>query len=127
QRRNETQEIFIPVAERLGNEVIEFRNVSKGYGDRLLIDDLSSKVPAGAIVGMIGPNGAGKSTLFRMISGQEQPDSGEISIGQTVQLAYVDQSREALLDDKSVFEAISNGSDILTVGRFEMPPRAYIC
>lgn len=126
QRRNETQEIFIPVAERLGNEVIEFRNVSKGYGDRLLIDDLSFKVPAGAIVGIIGPNGAGKSTLFRMISGQEQPDSGEISIGQTVQLAYVDQSREALPDDKSVFEAISNGSDILTVGRFEMPARAYI-
>lgn len=126
QRRNETQEIFIPVAERLGNEVIEFRNVSKGYGDRLLIDDLSFKVPVGAIVGIIGPNGAGKSTLFRMISGQEQPDSGEISIGQTVQLAYVDQSREALPDDKSVFEAISNGSDILTVGRFEMPARAYI-
>src|SRR5690606_25970499 len=126
QRRNETQEIFIPVAERLGNEVIEFRNVSKGYGDRLLIDDLSFKVPAGAIVGIIGPNGAGKSTLFRMISGQEQPDSGEISLAQTVQLAYVDQPREALPDDKSVFEAISNGSDILTVGRFEMPARAYI-
>jgi len=126
QRRNETQEIFIPVAERLGNDVIEFQNVSKGYGDRLLIDDLSFKVPPGAIVGIIGPNGAGKSTLFRMLAGQETPDSGEIKIGQTVQLAYVDQSRDALPDDKNVFEAISNGSDILTVGRFEMPARAYI-
>src|SRR5690625_871976 len=126
QRRNETQEIFIPVAERLGNEVIEFSGVSKGYGDRLLIDDLSSKVPAGAIVGIIGPNGAGKSTLFRRLAGQEEPDSCEIKIGQTVQLAYVDQSRDALPDDKTVFEAVSNGSDILTVGRFEMPARAYI-
>ncbi len=126
QRRNETQEIFIPVAERLGSEVIEFRNVSKGYGERLLIDDLNFKVPPGAIVGIIGPNGAGKSTLFRMLAGQEQPDAGEIRIGQTVQLAYVDQSREALPDDKTVFEALANGSDILTVGRFEMPSRAYI-
>ena len=126
QRRNETQEIFIPVAERLGNEVIEFQNVSKGYGDRLLIDDLSFKVPAGAIVGIIGPNGAGKSTLFRMIAGQETPDSGQISIGQTVQLAYVDQSRDSLPDDKTVFETIADGSDNLTVGRFEMSSRAYI-
>lgn len=126
QRRNETQEIFIPVAERLGNEVVEFQNVSKGYGDRLLIDDLSFKVPAGAIVGIIGPNGAGKSTLFRMIAGQETPDSGEIKVGQTVQLAYVDQSRESLPDDKTVFEAIADGSDTLTVGRFEMSSRAYI-
>lgn len=126
QRRNETQEIFIPVAERLGNEVIEFQNVSKGYGDRLLIDDVSFKVPAGAIVGIIGPNGAGKSTLFRMIAGQEAPDSGQINVGQTVQLAYVDQSRDALPNDKSVFEAIADGSDVLTVGRFEMPARAYI-
>ncbi len=127
QRRNETQEIFIPVAERLGNEVIEFNNVSKGYGDRLLIDDLSFKVPPGAIVGIVGPNGAGKSTLFRMISGEEQPESGDITIGQTVQLAYVDQSRSSLPDDKSVFEAISDGgSDILQVGRFEIPARAYI-
>ncbi len=126
QKRNETQEIFIPVAERLGNEVIEFVNVSKGYGDRLLIDDLSFRVPAGAIVGIIGPNGAGKSTLFRMIAGQEQPDSGEVKIGQTVQLAYVDQSREALPDDKTVFEAVSNGSDIINVGRFEMQSRAYL-
>lgn len=126
QKRNETSEIFIPVAERLGNEVIEFKNVSKGYGDRLLIDTLSFKVPAGAIVGIIGPNGAGKSTLFRMISGQEQPDHGEVVMGQTVKLAFVDQSRAALPDDKSVFEAISDGADILTVGRFEMPARAYL-
>ena len=127
QRRNETQEIFIPVAERLGNEVIEFNHVSKGYGDRLLIEDLSFKIPPGAIVGIIGPNGAGKSTLFRMISGEEQPDSGEIKIGQTVQLAYVDQSRSSLPNEKSVFEAISEGgSDILQVGRFEIPARAYI-
>ncbi len=126
QRRNETQEIFIPVAERLGNEVIEFKNVSKGYGDRLLIDDLSFRVPPGAIVGIIGPNGAGKSTLFRMIAGKEQPDSGEVAIGQTVQLAYVDQSRDALPDDKTVFEALSDGADLITVGKFEMPARAYL-
>ena len=126
QRRNETQEIFIPVAERLGQEVIEFVNVSKGFGERLLIDNLSFKVPAGAIVGIVGPNGAGKSTLFRMIAGQEQPDSGEVKIGQTVNLAYVDQSRDSLEDDKSVFEVISNGQDILTVGRFEMSSRAYL-
>ncbi len=126
QKRNETQEIFIPVAERLGNEVIEFTNVSKAFGDRLLIDDLSFRIPAGAIVGIIGPNGAGKSTLFRMIAGQEKPDSGEVKIGQTVQLAYVDQSRESLPDDKTVFEAVSNGSDIIHVGRFEMASRAYL-
>ena len=126
QKRNETQEIFIPVAERLGNEVIEFDSVSKAFGDRLLIDDLSFRVPAGAIVGIIGPNGAGKSTLFRMIAGQEKPDSGEVKIGQTVQLAYVDQSREALPDAKTVFEAVSDGSDIITVGRFEMSSRAYL-
>lgn len=127
QRRNETQEIFIPVAERLGNEVIEFKNVSKGYGDRLLIDDLSFTIPPGAIVGIIGPNGAGKSTLFRMLAGEEQPDSGEIKLGQTVQLAYVDQSRSSLPAEKTVFEAISEGgSDILQVGRFEIPARAYI-
>ncbi len=126
QKRNETQEIFIPVAERLGNEVIEFRNVSKAYGERLLIDDLSFKVPPGAIVGIIGPNGAGKSTLFRMIAGREQPDSGSVEIGQTVQLAYVDQSRESLPDDRTVFDAISDGADLLTVGRFEMPSRAYL-
>ncbi|MYN14574.1 energy-dependent translational throttle protein EttA [Pusillimonas sp. TS35] len=126
QKRNETQEIFIPVAERLGNEVIEFDNVSKGYGDRLLIDGLSFKVPAGAIVGIIGPNGAGKSTLFRMIAGKEQPDSGAVKIGQTVKLAYVDQSRESLPDGKTVFDAISDGADLLTVGRFEMASRAYL-
>jgi sulfate-transporting ATPase len=126
QKRNETQEIFIPVAERLGNEVIEFRNVSKGYGDRLLIDDLSFKVPPGAIVGVIGPNGAGKTTLFRMISGRDKPDSGEIVIGHTAQLAVVDQTRESLPNDKTAWEAISGGQDILTVGRFEMPSRAYL-
>ncbi|MDX3895381.1 MULTISPECIES: energy-dependent translational throttle protein EttA [Pusillimonas] len=126
QKRNETQEIFIPVAERLGNEVIEFENVSKGFGDRLLIDDLSFRVPAGAIVGIIGPNGAGKSTLFRMIAGKDQPDSGQVKIGQTVQLAYVDQSREALPDDKTVFEALSDGADLITVGKFEMSSRAYL-
>ncbi|MGO3131216.1 MAG: energy-dependent translational throttle protein EttA [Alcaligenes sp.] len=126
QKRNETQEIFIPVAERLGNEVIEFENVSKGYGDRLLIDNLSFKVPPGAIVGIIGPNGAGKSTLFRMLAGQEQPDSGTVTLGQTVKLAYVDQSRDALANDKTVFDAIADGADLLTVGRFEMPSRAYL-
>ncbi|MGB7301754.1 MAG: energy-dependent translational throttle protein EttA [Burkholderiaceae bacterium] len=126
QKRNETQEIFIPVAERLGDSVIEFKGVSKAYGERLLIDNLSFTVPPGAIVGIIGPNGAGKSTIFRMINGVEQPDSGEIKIGATVQLAYVDQSREALNGDKSVWEEISDGLDIINVGRFEMPSRAYI-
>ena len=126
QKRNETQEIFIPVAERLGNEVVEFKNVSKGYGDRLLIDDLSFKVPAGAIVGIIGPNGAGKSTLFRMLAGREQPDSGELVIGSTVRLSLVDQSRDDLDNKKTVFEDVANGADLLTVGRFEMPSRAYL-
>ncbi|MBB1628074.1 energy-dependent translational throttle protein EttA [Achromobacter sp. UMC71] len=126
QKRNETQEIFIPVGERLGNEVIEFNNVSKAYGDRLLIDNLSFKVPPGAIVGIIGANGAGKSTLFRMIAGREQPDSGEVKVGQTVKLAYVDQSRDALEDKKTVFDAVADGADILTVGKFEMSSRAYL-
>ena len=126
QQRNETQEIFIPVAERLGNEVIEFKNVSKGYGDRLLIDKLSFQVPPGAIVGIIGPNGAGKSTLFRMITGREKPDSGKILIGKTVKLAHVEQSRDELAAEKTVFEDISGGQDILKVGRFEMPARAYL-
>jgi len=126
QKRNETQEIFIPVGERLGNEVIEFQNVSKAYGQRLLIDNLSFKLPAGAIAGIIGPNGAGKSTLFRMIAGREQADAGEIKIGQTVKLAFVDQSRAALDDNKTVFEAISNGAELLTVGKFEMSARAYL-
>ncbi|MFM8466003.1 MAG: energy-dependent translational throttle protein EttA [Oxalobacteraceae bacterium] len=126
QKRNETQEIFIPVAERLGNEVIEFKNVSKGYGDRLLIDNLSFRIPPGAIVGIIGPNGAGKSTLFRMISGKEQPDSGEVVIGPTAKVSVVDQSREDLDNKKTVFDDVSQGADILTVGRFEMPSRAYL-
>ncbi len=126
QKRNETQEIFIPVAERLGNEVIEFTNVSKSFGDRMLIDDLSFRVPAGAIVGIIGPNGAGKSTLFNMIAGKEQPDSGEVTIGQTVQMAHVDQSRGALENEKTVFDEIAQGRDILQVGRYETPARAYL-
>ena len=126
QKRNETQEIFIPVGDRLGNEVIEFKNVSKAYGDRLLIDNLNMKIPAGAIVGIIGPNGAGKSTLFRMLTGKERPDSGEIVTGPTVKLAYVDQSRDALNAGKTVFEEISGGADVLTVGKYETPSRAYI-
>ncbi|HSA88422.1 MAG TPA: energy-dependent translational throttle protein EttA [Burkholderiales bacterium] len=126
QSRNETQEIFIPVAERLGNEVIEFKDVSKGYGERLLVDKLSFKVPPGAIVGIIGPNGAGKSTLFRMIIGGEKPDSGKIEIGKTVKLAHVEQSRDELSADKTVFEDISGGQDLIKVGRFEMPARAYL-
>jgi len=126
QTRNETQEIFIPVAERLGNQVIEFKEVSKGYGDRLLIDKLSFQLRPGAIVGVIGPNGAGKTTLFRMIAGKEKPDSGEIVTGPTVNLAIVDQSRESLPNDKTAWEAISGGQDILTVGKFEMPSRAYL-
>ncbi len=126
QRRNETQEIFIPPGDRLGNQVIEFNNVSKGFGDRLLIDNLSFSIPPGAIVGVIGPNGAGKSTLFRMLQGKEQPDSGEIITGPTVKLAAVDQTRDGLDNDKTVFEAISGGLDVLSVGKFEMPSRAYI-
>jgi len=126
QKRNETQEIFIPVAERLGNDVIEFKNVSKAFGDRLLIDDLSFTIPPGAIVGIIGPNGAGKSTLFKMITGKEQPDSGEVVIGQTARVSIVDQNRDSLADNKSVFEDVSGGADMLTVGRFEMPSRAYL-
>jgi sulfate-transporting ATPase len=126
QKRNETQEIFIPAGERLGDQVIEFNGVSKAFKDRLLMDNLSFSVPAGAIVGIIGPNGAGKSTLFKMITGKEQPDSGEVKIGNTVKMAYVDQSRDALSDAKTVFDEISGGSDILTVGRYETPSRAYI-
>ena len=126
QKRNETQEIFIPVAERLGNEVIEFKNVSKAFGDRLLIDNLSFKIPPGAIVGIIGPNGAGKSTLFKMIKGLEQPDSGEVVLGQTAKISLVDQSRDDLSNTKTVFEDVTNGADILSVGRFEMPSRAYL-
>jgi len=126
QKRNETQEIFIPAGERLGDQVIEFKGVNKAFKDRLLMDNLTFSVPAGAIVGIIGPNGAGKSTLFKMMMGLEKPDSGEVSIGQTVKLAYVDQSRDDLANTKTVFEEIANGSDILTVGRYETPSRAYI-
>src|SRR5512136_199066 len=126
QKRNETQEIFIPVAERLGEQVIEFHGVSKGFGDRLLVDDLTFTVPPGAIVGIIGPNGAGKSTLFRMITGKEKPAKGEVVIGSTVKLAFVDQSREDLGSGKTVFEEISGGNDLVQVGRYEMPSRAYI-
>ena len=125
QKRNETNEIFIPVAERLGNEVIELRSVRKAHGERLLIDDLSLQIPPGAIVGVIGPNGAGKSTLFRMIAGQDAPDGGEIVVGPTVRLVYEDQSRSSLPGDKTVWEALSDGQDILTVGRFQIPSRAY--
>lgn len=126
QRRNETQEIFIPVAERLGDQVIEFKDVRKAYGDRLLMENLNFRIPAGAIVGIIGPNGAGKSTLFRMIAGKEQPDAGEIKIGPTVKLAVVDQTREDLANEKTVFEDVSGGLDLLMVGKFEMPSRAYL-
>ncbi len=126
QKRNETNEIFIPVAERLGNEVIEFKNVTKSFGDRCLIDNLSFKVPAGAIVGIIGPNGAGKSTLFRMIQGVETPDSGEAVIGKTAQLAFVDQSREDLVAENTVWQDVSGGLDNIVVGKFVMPSRAYL-
>ena len=125
QKRNETSEIFIPVAERLGNEVIEFNGVSKAFGDRLLIDNLSFKVPAGAIVGIIGPNGAGKSTLFRMIAGKEQPDSGTVKIGTTAQMAFVDQNRDSLANEKTVWEDISGGLDMLQIGKFTVASRAY--
>ncbi|WP_266170039.1 energy-dependent translational throttle protein EttA [Dyella subtropica] len=126
QKRNETNELYIPPGERLGQEVIEFKNVSKQFGDRLLIDDVSFKVPPGAIVGVIGPNGAGKSTLFKLITGQEQPDQGEVKLGHTVQLAYVDQSRDSLDPNKNVWQEISDGADIITIGKYELQSRAYI-
>ncbi|KLD61897.1 energy-dependent translational throttle protein EttA [Dyella japonica] len=126
QKRNETNELYIPPGERLGQEVIEFKNVSKSFGDRLLIDDLSMKIPPGAIVGVIGPNGAGKSTLFKLITGQEKPDSGEVKLGHTVQLAYVDQSRDSLDPNKNVWQEVSDGADIITIGRYELQSRAYI-
>jgi len=126
QKRNETQEIFIPVAERLGDKVIELQGVTKGFGDRLLMDELSFIVPPGAIVGIIGPNGAGKSTLFKMITGAEKPDSGSVVIGQSVKLAFVDQSRENLAPNKTVFDELSGGRDQVQIGRYEMPSRAYI-
>ena len=125
QKRNETQEIFIPVADRLGSQVIEFKDVSKSFGDRVLIDKLNMNIPAGAIVGIIGPNGAGKSTLFKLIAGKEQPDSGEVIVGQTVKMAFVDRSRDALGDEKTVWEDISGGLDIINVGKFQMASRAY--
>jgi sulfate-transporting ATPase len=126
QRQNETQEIFIPVAERLGDQVIEFKNVSKGFGDRMLMENVNFNIPAGAIVGIIGPNGAGKTTLFRMITGKEKPDSGEALVGPTVQLAVVDQSRDELEAEKTVFNSVSGGLDLMMVGKFEMPARAYL-
>jgi len=126
QKRNETNEIFIPVADRLGDKVIEFSGVTKAFGDRLLIDSLSFTVPPGAIVGIIGPNGAGKSTLFRMITGQEVPDSGSVTVGPTVKMAYVDQSRDDLEAKKTVFDLLAQGRDMLQIGKFEMPSRAYI-
>ena len=126
QKRNETNEIFIPPGERLGDRIIEFKGVSKSFGDRMLIDDLNITIPPGAIVGIIGPNGAGKSTLFRMITGQEKPDKGEVNIGHTVKIAYVDQSRDALEADKNVWQAVSGGSDIITIGKVEIQSRAYI-
>ncbi len=125
QQRNETREIYIPPGPRLGDLVIEAQNLSKGFGDRLLIENLSFNLPRGGIVGVIGPNGAGKTTLFRMLVGQEQPDSGELRIGPTVQLAYVDQSRDALDGNKTVWEEVSDGQDIITVGKYEIPSRAY--
>ena len=126
QKRNETQEIFIPVGERLGGKVIEFSGVTKSFGDKLLMDNVSFTIPPGAIVGIIGPNGAGKSTLFKMITGQQVPDSGTVDIGPTVKMAYVDQSRDCLDGSKTVFEELAQGSDILQIGKFEMPSRAYI-
>ncbi|WP_421883663.1 energy-dependent translational throttle protein EttA [Methylibium sp.] len=126
QKRNETNEIFIPVADRLGNEVIEFENVTKSFGDRVLIDNLSFKVPPGAIVGIIGPNGAGKSTLFRMIAGKEKPDSGTVKVGATVKMAFVEQTRETLEGDKTVWQDMSGGLDNLVIGKFVVPSRAYL-
>ena len=126
QKRNETSEIFIPIGERLGANVIEFKEVSKSFGDRLLIDKLSFTIPPGAIVGIIGPNGAGKSTLFKLITGKEKPDSGEVVVGSTVRMAVVDQTRDELTDKKTVFDDVSAGADIITVGKFEMSSRAYL-
>ena len=126
QKRNETNELFIPPGPRLGDKVIEVEHLTKSYGDRTLIDDLSFSIPKGAIVGIIGANGAGKSTLFRMLSGQEQPDSGSITMGETVVLASVDQFRDSMDDKKTVWEEVSNGQDVLTIGNFEIPSRAYV-
>nr|WP_305910166.1 energy-dependent translational throttle protein EttA [Methylomarinum sp. Ch1-1]MDP4520038.1 energy-dependent translational throttle protein EttA [Methylomarinum sp. Ch1-1] len=126
QQRNETQEIYIPPGPRLGDVVVEADNISKGFNDRLLIDNLSFKLPPGGIVGIIGPNGAGKTTLFRMMAGFEQPDAGTVTLGQTVQLAYVDQLRDDMDPNKTVWEEISDGLDIITVGKYETPSRAYV-
>ena len=126
QKRSETKELYIPLGPRLGDLVVEAEGLSKAFGDRVLIDNLSFNLPRGGIVGVIGPNGAGKSTLFRMLVGQEKPDSGTLRIGETVQLAYVDQSRDALSDSKTVWEEISDGLDVITVGKFELPSRAYV-
>jgi len=126
QKRNETQEIYIPPGPRLGDVVIEADNISKGFGDRLLINNLSFKLPQGGIVGIIGPNGAGKTTLFRMMAGFEQPDSGKITIGQTVQMSYVDQLRDDMNNSKTVWEEVSDGLDVITVGKYETPSRAYL-
>ncbi|MEA9392899.1 energy-dependent translational throttle protein EttA [Acerihabitans sp. TG2] len=126
QKRNETSELFIPPGPRLGDKVLEVENLSKSYGDRLLIDKLSFSVPKGAIVGIIGPNGAGKSTLFRILSGKEQPDSGSVTLGDTVQLASVDQFRDSMDNSKTVWEEVSGGQDIMRIGNFELPSRAYV-
>lgn len=126
QQRNETNEIYIPPGERLGDKVIEFKDVSKGYGEKTLLENLSFSIPKGAIVGIVGGNGAGKSTLFRMIAGQEQPDSGTVDLGETVKIAFVDQSRENLADDKNVWEAVSEGQDIIKIGNYEVSSRAYV-
>ena len=126
QKRNETNEIYIPPGERLGDLVIEAKGLAKQFGVKLLYNDMSFNLPKGGIVGIIGPNGAGKTTLFRMLTGQEQPDAGELRVGQTVKLAYVDQSRDALNDNKTVWEELSDGQDMITVGSFQMPSRAYV-
>jgi ATP-binding cassette ChvD family protein len=126
QRRNETQDLFIPPGDRLGDLVIEATDIKKGFGDQLLVENMSFNLPRGGIVGIIGPNGAGKSTLFRMLVGEEQPDTGELRIGPTVKLAYVDQSRDALDPKKTVWEEISDGQDIITIGKYEVPSRAYV-
>ena len=126
QKRNETNELYIPPGERLGELVIEAQGLRKAYGDNLLYDDLSFNLPRGGIVGIIGPNGAGKTTLFRLLTGQEQPDAGQLRVGDTVQIAHVDQSRDALNDANTVWQEISDEADIITVGKFEMPSRAYV-
>ncbi|MGB1202837.1 MAG: ATP-binding cassette domain-containing protein, partial [Alloalcanivorax venustensis] len=126
QKRNETQELYIPPGPRLGDKVFEVNGISKHFGDKVLYDDLSFSIPRGAIVGIIGPNGAGKTTLFRILTGQEQPDGGSVEVGETVEVSYVDQSREDLDSKKTVWEEISDGNDILRVGNYEVPSRAYI-